>query len=267
MSAPWPVIALLGWAAAQSSGGTTSAALDDEGDKPLVEILQSNGALDGPAESAVAVPRWERLRLELRVENRLPAEITDLEVEVALVSSAGAADPAASAIPGWTFRETRADVIPALDDAYLQVIRELPARRTSPPADEIAYRAHIKSYRLSTPELDTALRLLGSSHASDQLAALKSFELAADDRDARVIERAAAIARALARAIEALPADPSPSDALRMLLAVRALGTVGDAAHVHTLLELPDRLDGASWARAVGELATRMVGASDADAP
>lgn len=236
----------------------------EESDHPYVEILQSSGAIDGPSESGIAVPRWERVRLEMRVVNRLPVEVRDLEVEVALVSASGAKKSEALPIPGWSLKETfDSQALPASEETYLRIQRELPARRTSPPAEEIAYRAHIMSYRLAVPDLDTAIRLLGSSHQSDQMAALKSYELG-DDVDPAIISE---LGKQLARAIGDLPEEPSASDSLRMLFAVRALGTLGDAGQIRTLLELPGLRDGREWARAVVDLATRMVGASEADEP
>jgi tetratricopeptide (TPR) repeat protein len=243
-----------------------AAQTTDESDRPFVEILQSTGAIDGPSEAGAAVPRWERMRLELRVENRLPVEIRDIEVEVALVSASGVGEEAA-VIPGWTFKEVFADTaVPALEQAFVRIERELPARRTSPPADEIAYRAHIKSYRLSSPDIDTAIRLLGSSHASDQMAAFKSYELDATGDELKP-KNPAALGRSLAQAIAALPDEPSPSDALRMLFAVRAIGTLQASSEVRMLLELPGNRDGRAWARAVIELATRMVSASERGEP
>lgn len=242
-----------------------AAAENEESDRPYVEILQSTGAIDGPSEGGIAVPRWERVRIELRVENRLAVEVRDLEVELALVSASGAKESEALPIPGWSFRETFLDrPLDAQVESYLTILRELPARRTSPPAEEIAYRATIKSYHLSAPDLDTAIRLLGSPHDSDQMAALKSYELAGTGASVEVI---AALGKQLALAIGTMPEEPTPSDALRMLFAVRAIGTLGDAAQIRTLLELPGVRDGREWARAVVELATRMVGASEAEEP
>lgn len=236
----------------------------DESDRPFVEILQSTGAIDGDSEAGISVPRWERMRLEMRVANRLAAEVRDIEVEVALVSASGSKESQTSPIPGWSFKQTfDTPLLPALEETYLRIQRELPARRTSPPADEIAYLAKIKSYRLSVPDLDTAIRMLGSSHESDQLAALKSYELP----EGTVPEVAAVLGKQLARAISELPEEPSASDALRMLFAVRAIGTIGDASQIRSLLELPGLRDGREWARAVTDLSTRMLGASEADEP
>ena len=127
-------------------------------DGAFVQILQSVGAIDGPSEGGLAIPRWERVRLELKVENRLPIEVRDLELEVALVSP----EDETSVIPGWSFGTKIASSIPARDVAFLRINRELPSRRTSPPADEIAYRVTIRSYRIRPPDLTTSLKLLGS---------------------------------------------------------------------------------------------------------
>lgn len=227
-------------------------------DLPYVEILQSVGAIDGPAEGGLAVPRWERVRLELRVENRLSLEVRDLELEVALVSP----DDQSSVIPGWSFRAQLPAVVPPKDVAYLRIARELPARRTSPPADEIAYRVTIRSYRVHPPDLPTSIELLGSPTESDQRAALKSYM---PDGGAPELQRL--LGDELALSLAALPATPSASDALRMLFAVQAMGALGDAAHVPNLLHLPNVLDRTAWGGAVIDLATRMVAASGPDEP
>jgi tetratricopeptide (TPR) repeat protein len=236
----------------------------EEGDAPYVEILESRGAIDGPSEGGVALPTWERVRVELRVRNRLAVEVRDLEVEIALVLSSGTGEATAMPIPGWSIREVFQDSpVPPEETAYLKIARELPARRTSPRAEDIAYRARIKSYRLSPPDLDTAIRLLGSSHESDQMAGLKSYEVQPDmDR-----ETVGVLGRSLAKALSDLPEDPAAPDALRMLFSVRAIGTLGDASQVKMLLELPASRDGRRFARAVTDLATRMVTASEAEEP
>lgn len=237
---------------------------EDEADRPHVRILESRGALEGPSEGGVALPTWEHVRVELRVTNQLPVPVRDLEVEVSLVLASGAGSEGAAPIPGWSFREVLAEPeVPAGGEAYLRIARELPSRRTSPRAEDIAYRARIHGYRLARPDVDTALRLLGSNHRSDQVAALRSYELPPETERARVAE----LGRGLVGAATELPDDPGPSDALRVLFAIRALGTIGDAASVRTLLELPDRGDGRRFARAVAELAATMAGASEADAP
>ncbi len=237
-----------------------AAAAADEGDRPYVEILESTGAVDGPAESNVGVPKWERVRMELRVENRLQVDVTGLELDIALVSAAKDDDP--NVIPGWSFREELTDtLLDALDTAYVRITHQLPARRTSPPADEIAYRVRIVSYRMSSPDLETALRMLGSSRPADQRAALKSYDAEfADEERQRYSDE-------LAIAIGTLPASPAASDALRLLFAVRALGTLGARRHVADLLYLPERLDDERWGRAVLDLAERMIDASEKDEP
>lgn len=237
-----------------------AATTADEGDRPYVEILESTGAVDGPAESNVGVPRWERVRMELRVENRLQIDVTGLELDIALVSAAKDDDP--NVIPGWSFREELTDtILDGLDTAYVRITHQLPARRTSPPADEIAYRVRIVGYRMATPDLETALRMLGSSRAADQRAALKSYDAEFEPDEGR------RYADELAIAIATMPATPAASDALRLLFAVRALGTLGARRHVADLLYLPERLDHEPWGRAVLDLAERMIDASEKDEP
>lgn len=225
-----------------------------EDDAPYVEIIQDLGAIDGPSEGAVGLPNWERVRIDLKVLNRLPFEVQGLVVEVRLVH----ATRDEGAIPGWSFKETVDDVVlPPTEESYIRITRPLPARRSSPRAEEIAYKVHIESYRVHPPDLETSLRLLRSSAASDQRAALDSYTLEGAPKGAR---RAAA--RQLALTLAALPSAPTAPDALRMLFAVEALGSLHAAEHVPALLELPERLDRAAWGRAVLELATRMVAAS-----
>ncbi|MEQ9498626.1 MAG: hypothetical protein RIT81_17245 [Deltaproteobacteria bacterium] len=237
-----------------------AAAAADDADRPYVEILESTGAVDGPAESGVGVPTWERVRMELRVENRLQVDVTGLELDIALVSAAK--DDAPNVIPGWSFREELTDtIVDALDTAYVRITHQLPARRTSPPADEIAYRVRIISYRMSEPDLGTALGMLGSSRAADQRAALRSY-----GADFEPTARARH-AEELAIAIGTMPAKPAASDALRLLFAVRALGALGARRHVADLLYLPERLEREVWGRAVLDLAERMIDASEKDEP
>src|SRR5258708_3265622 len=102
----------------------------EDGEAPYVEILESRGAIDGPSEGGVALPTWERVRVELRVKNRLSVEVRDLEVEIALVLSSGTGEATATPIPGWSFKETFQDPpVPPEDTAYLKITRELPSRR------------------------------------------------------------------------------------------------------------------------------------------
>ncbi len=260
---PWWATFLCSVVVAQGSGSSSGRPRSGEGDdRPYVEILQSTGAIDGPAKGGLSIPRWERMRLDLQVENRLQVDIDKLELEIGLVSSARADDTESSVIPGWSFKELYdGPPLAAADTAYLKIQKELPARRTSPPADEIAYRVHILSYQLLPPDLDTAIRLLGSSQWSDQRAALKSYTrtFAPQERDRLGAE--------LALALNALPKAPRASDALRMLFAVHSIGSLGDAQHVPNLLFLPDVLDRVEWGRAVIDLATRMVAASYQNEP
>ena len=142
-----------------------------------------DGHVDGPAEGGLSVPRWERVRLELRVENRLRLEVHNLELDVALVSPGDGT----TVIPGWSFRTQATAVLPPNEITYLRIARELPARRTSPPADEIAYRVQIRSYRLHPPDLPTAIELLGSPTRSDQRAVLRSYQPLGDRETEKVL--------------------------------------------------------------------------------
>ncbi len=229
-------------------------------DPPYVEILQDLGAIDGPADGPVAAPNWERVRLDLKIANRLAHEVRAVEIEVNLVH----ATVKEAAVPGWIFpHEIIEDtVLSPTTETYLRLSLALPPRRSSPPAEEIAYRVHIVSYRVHPPDLETSLRLLASSAPSDQRAALNSYALGKGQESLEI-----PAATELADSLSTLPASPTAPDALRMLFAVQALGALGAAEHVHTLLGLIEQLPRAPWGRAVLELATRMVAASHPDEP
>lgn len=248
---------LLALAAGLSVGGAARA----EPDRPYVEILEDLGAIDGPAEGRIGAPNWERVRLDLQLANRLPVEVRDVALEVRLVH----ATEEEAAIPGWTFpREVIEEAaLEPTTETYVRLSLALPPRRSSPRAEEIAYRVRIVSYRVHPPDLETSLRLLSSSAPSDQRAALDSYALGADHPASAREGPAAELAVTLAT----LPPAPTAPDALRMLFAVRALGSLAAVEHVETLLTLTDRLDRAAWGRAVLELATRMVAASQPDEP
>ncbi len=138
----------------------------------------------------------------------------------------------------------------------------MPPRRASPPAEEIAYRVRIISYQVDPPDLETCLRLLASSAPSDQRAALDSYASAMSTGVA-----VGTVAQELAMALATLPVSPSAPDALRMLFAVQALGSLGAVEHVRALLTVVERRDRAAWGRAVLDLATQMVTASQPGDP
>ncbi|MEO1232687.1 MAG: hypothetical protein AAFZ18_27705 [Myxococcota bacterium] len=223
-----------------------------------VEVRSSAGALTGEGGRP---PRWDGLRLELELENRLGVSVSDVIVDVALVESGGESP---RAIPGWTFRDQALEAI-LLPQAVTRVdlVTTLPARRRSPAAEDLAYDAQIQAYRVDAPNLELAFMLLASSRPSDQRAALDSFHPDEEWPAARSAEIGAALARALAT----LPRSPSATDALRMLLAVRSAGILGSARPVEVLLHLPDRLEREVWGRAVLELASQMVVASAPNDP
>lgn len=223
-----------------------------------VEVRSRAGALTG---EGGRTPRWDGLKLSLEVDNQLEVSVSDLIVDVALVEG-GSEVP--RPIPGWTFRDVALETpMPAEAVTVVDLVTPLPARRRSPPAVDLAYDVRIRAYRVDAPSLELAFRLLASSHASDQRAGLDSFSPAPDWPSHRAPELADAIAEALA----GLPAAPSATDALRMLLAVRAAGALGSPRTVEGLLRLPDRLDREVWGRAVLELASQMVVASAPDDP
>lgn len=250
---------VLGLSLTPASGelGATPPRAQDE--PPPVEIIVSTGAVDGPVVGAVPRPTWERVRLELRVKNRLARQIRDLEVELMLMSSPGPS--AKRAIPGWSFQQKFSETIIApRSEIDLRIARPLPARRTSPPSDEIAYVVRVVGYRIKPPDLDTAIDLLGSPRHAEQRAALRSF----DDAAAATLSRSerTLLRDELALAVNTFVPVPEASDALRMLMAIRAVGSLRLSALLPAVLGLPERLDRAAWGRAMIELGNRMIGAS-----
>ncbi len=246
------------------SGLLFASASSAEDQKPHVEILESSGAIDGPGGGIQVTPRWERVRLDLEVVNRLSSNVHQLELQVSLVSAQTGAEGRRAPFAGWSFPNIVLEAeVPAGERSYHRIERELPPRRTSPPADEIAYKVELVSYRLSPPDLDNAIELLGSSHPSDQRAALKSFERI----DSNSSEQVEEIGEQLALALATLPSTPGAAEALRMLFAVRAVGTLEDQSHLENLLYLPEQLDRVTWGKAVLDLALRMVAASEKDEP
>lgn len=225
---------------------------------PYVEVRSSRGALDGPSGGPTGLPVWDGLALAVEVHNHLDVPVHSLILDIALVERLGTETVP---IPGWSFRDVavEATLSPA-QSTVLELSRPLPARRRALSAESVAYDVSIRSYRVDRPNLRRAFRLLGSAHASDQRAALVSFEANRGPAPPEVLD-------GLLGRLERLPASPSATDALRMLLAVRAAGALREARAVPTLLALPDRLDREVWGRAVLDLASRMVVASGPEDP
>ncbi len=225
-------------------------------DAPYVEVIDTRGQIDGPAGGTVGPPKWDRVEVAITIVNRLPRPIGDFRFEVALERDG-------SSIPGWGFDIDRPEVwVDANDAATLSFEHPLPERRDAVPAAQIRVRPRLLRYRVAEPGLDLALSLLQSGSESDQRAALESFEA---DR-LTDSERRAAIER-LTRALELLPRRPSASDALSLLFALRALGRLGAASELGTLLTLPDRLDRDAWGDAVVDLSRRVLQVRQAQGP
>ncbi len=227
------------------------------GDGPYVTIRDSAGAVAG---------RWEGVRIEMFVQNRLPADVTELEVEVGLVS-APKGGQGEQPIPGWRFDQSfPVEVFAAGDETTAWIERPLAARRRFPPTSDIAYHVRIKSYRLREPTLALTAQLLMSSAASDQRAALRSYEPEAFTViSGRPPEApgSAEIRRVIAHPMR----DPGPADALELFLAIRAAGALADPAAVAPLLALPAKLETRAWTDAVVELIARMRADSYPDDP
>lgn len=231
-------------------------------DAPLVEILESAGAIDAAAGGA---PQWDRVRLDLSVRNRLPVDIDQVHLELSLVTK-GERPSDEEPIPGWRLEQSFGEtVVAARDQLTLTVDRALPARRTMAAADQIAYRVRLIGYRPLAPSLELAARLLESPAASDQRAAFSGYERLADGGAPPGVPEL--VVRELARALASPAKDPDGAAALQLLIAVRAAGLVGLPEVIPLILALPERLEAARWDPAVGDLASRMIEGSEADDP
>ena len=234
-----------------------AAAPDDGEAHALVEIPRSSGVLRA---ANTQDPHWERVRVSLQVNNRLDRAVHHLEVEIAMfASTVRGRDVGVSRIPGWKIRNNfgSLQVPPGVSEA-LYVDRPLPPQRRALAAREITYRARVIGYRLVEPRLDDALLLLQSGAPADQAAALGSFSQA-NARGPVITE--------LRKGLTDLPAAPGPSDALRLLLALRASAELAAPSLVGSILLLPERVDARTWGRAIIELARRVVDGSDRTDP
>lgn len=228
-------------------------------DGPYVEIVRSQGMLDGPNVGTLAAPRWDTVRLELEVENRLPVEAGDLTLRIELVRGSSNPQP----IPGWSFDVRLEDVwIPGLKVQRILVERPLPDRREALTAEEVRHRVVLVGYRFAPAQLNLGLRLLESVEASDQRAALQSF-----DAERLSIGEVVRATRQLGATLRRLPRTAGARDVLRLLYALRALGRLKASEQIMTVLAIEDRLPPRVWGPAVVDLASRMVEASSSGAP
>ncbi|MCB9653051.1 MAG: HEAT repeat domain-containing protein [Deltaproteobacteria bacterium] len=222
--------------------------------------------VDGPSTGPLSTPKWDKVGVDVEIRNRLEVPISWIELEIGLVRARRPADDAHAPIAGWTFRETVGTEVEAGENARLRITKPLAARRVSPKADEIAYRIHLVSYRLMPPSPDVAMRLLQSTHESDQRAALKSYEEVdgLTGRERSVVRAELALELDRFRSVERTQrtSNPGPSMAFRLLFVIRSMGALKDAANVETLLGLPDDLSRQAWGRAIAELSTRLARAT-----
>ena len=94
-------------------------------DAPWVEIAESTGAIAGAGD-----PQWERVRLDLKIQNRLPVGIDQIVVAVSLVSKPHSAGSSEAPIPGWRLEHAFEDAaISANEVSTLHLDRSLPVRR------------------------------------------------------------------------------------------------------------------------------------------
>ncbi|MBK8011468.1 MAG: HEAT repeat domain-containing protein [Deltaproteobacteria bacterium] len=251
-----------GTTAAETTAARTTTTPSTE--SPYVEIVESEGMVDGPSDGPLATPRWDKVGVEIEIRNRLEVPVSSIELEIGLVRARLPASDAHAPIAGWSFREKIEEEIGPEERARLRITKPLAARRASLKAEDIAYRVHVLSYRVMPPSPDLAMRLLQSMHESDQRAALKSYEdlegLTLRERSVVRAELALELDRFrnLARARGARAPEPSPSAAFRLLFVIRSLGALGDAADVPTLLEIPEHLEHRAWGRAIAELSARL---------
>lgn len=236
-----------------------TAAPPTEDDAPRVELLESRAVVGAGASTSDR--QWETVTLSLHLRNRLPVEVSHLELDIELV---GASRPGAAEapIPGWRFQHAFEDTrLAPLEESFLILEHELASQRRSRSAGEIGYRATIRSYRLRPPSLDLALLLLESSALADQVAAFRSYTFAAD------VSLPEAALDELKAVLLDDAAKPSATRALRLLFAIRAAGSLADARFVEPLLGLVPRLSSEAWHPALSTLTSGLLEASESDEP
>lgn len=247
---------MTGAGAAEASAPSRAGSEDDH---PRVELLESRALVGSTA--APSSRQWEAVQLSLHLRNRLPVEVTHLEVEVALVGASNAAG-AEAPIPGWRFQHAFEETqLAPLDESFLVLEHPLPPQRRARGSEEIGYRVTVTSYRMQSPSLELALQLLQSSALADQRAAFRSYSAAPG---ASLPETALA---ELERVLADVTVKPSASGALRMLFAIHAAGSAGDERLVAPLLNLLPRLEAEAWAQALEALVARLREASERDEP
>ena len=247
-------------AALLAAAAVTLGAAEPPEPAARLELVTTRGALDGTGAGFGDSASWETLSLELRLRNHLGVAVGDIELDVELLAGAETPKP----IPGWRFSAVPLDLtLDAGSERRVELRRRLPDLRRPPRAEDVSYKVRIHAYRVMRPGLGLAFRLLGSAAPSDQRAALRMF-LPGPGIGPEARER---LRRDLSATLRTLPEEPTATDALRMLLAIRAIGTLGLDEEVDLLLSLPDRTDKEAWGRAVLELASRMVVASQPDDP
>lgn len=241
------------------AGRSAWAAPPVEDDEPLVQLLESRAVVGGTP--AATDRQWEAIVLSLHFRNRLPVEVSHLELEIALLGT-GAEEKNETPIPGWKFQHGFDDTrLPPLDEHFLLVEHPLPSQRRARSADEIGYRASIRSYRIRPPSIDLALQLLLSSAVADQVAAFRSYSALPDAPlpDSAIDE--------LGVVLSDEPKIHSATNALRLLFAIRAAGSVMTPKLVEPLLDLVPRVANPAWRAALDALISRLAEASEADEP
>ncbi len=205
-------------------------------------------------------PTWTRARVEFKVENRLPVPVRNLSVSIVFLRSSTKAGQDPTPIPGWQFLAQLTErEVPQAGATFFTVVRKIPQKKNVIPADELSYRVTLQDYRLSVPSLETALTLLSSPHASDQHAALLSFEATPAHRSA--------LTSVLPEKLDAALEAPTMDHALTLCLIFHTAGAIRWGSGIPRLLELVPVLEAPPWPAVFSRLRTVFLKSSPPNAP
>jgi len=255
----------------QSSFWTVLAALmagQAPGPQAGVSLLSERAEVDTNAVPAELV-------LHLRAENHLPVAVSELDIGVLYAATQqelakarpealyGRPDEVAyaSGTVGVVRRRIKTQV-QSNSDARLEIRAALPPGTPLPQAIGV----HILGY--STVSLDAALLFaaLRTHAAADEVAAVGALALTSGPTEklaarARLASQADLVADIAARALDPVWGEPSQSDALERVYAVRALGVLSGERARQALRALRDRAELTRFDTAVQGLAVaRLVG-------
>jgi len=195
------------------------------------------------------------LRLEVELHSRLPIESSDFELEVVLLYEG-------REIPGWrlTQRYESTRLLPQTQ-MRLDLSRVLARQRRNIKLPKIQYRVRLLRYRLNSVNLDLMVRLLESPHSADQAAAISSLVPPRSEVLIRshLETTKQIIQKELARELK----SPTARDALRLLLALRAVSKLGLVSLLDPVVSWFSVQDQELWGRAIVDLAHRLVSESN----